>query len=390
MSVDTGGRRAAQALLEAAVRLGPAPDLERLRRRRRRRAGGKAGLAVAAVVVAGALAGRVLPGLERVAPDPPPAAAPATTLTAPGAGGLDRHIRLVVDTGAAERAEVAAGASGVWVLNRRAGQPDELVRVDPDRGQVVARIAVGQSVSGPVVAPDGLVWMTRAGPGSDRPELVVVNPATNRVGVTVPLPGADLGSGGRGLLVTGTEVWVADDAGRLRWAALPITRVEPVPGAADVDRLASAGGWIWAVGGAGARLLRIDQVDGEVVAVVSNPDLRDAAPATAVVGAQQSLWLAGLGGPGARLLRLDPFSGRLQALVRLGAGADGPRPELAAGDRVVAVRVGAELFLVDPATDSVRARVPVGADRGGVAAHAGTVWVTDPARGRLLLVDPGF
>jgi hypothetical protein len=47
-------------------------------------------------------------------------------------------------------------------------------------------------------------------------------------------------------------------------------------------------------------------VDGEVAAVVTNPELRDAAPATAVVGARQSLWLAGLGGPGGRLLLVDP------------------------------------------------------------------------------------
>jgi hypothetical protein len=390
MTVDPGGRRAATALLEAAARLGPAPELERLRRRRRRRAASRVGLAVAAVVVAGALAGRVLPGLERVAPGPAdPSAAPATTLARPAAAGLDPHVREVIDTGPAERAEVAAGASGVWVLNRRAGQPGELVRVDPDRGQVVARIGVGDNVARPFVAPDGLVWLTRAGPRADRPELVAVNPSTNRVAVNVPLPGADLRSGGRALLVTGTELWVADDAGRLWWAALPITRVEPVRGADDAGRLADAGGWVWATSG-GVGLQRVDQVDGEVVATVTGPALRQAAPATAVVGAQESLWLAGRGGPGARLLRLDPFSGQPQALVRLGAGADGPRPELAAGERVLAARVGADLFLVDPATSSVRATVRLGADRGGVAASAGTVWATDPARGRLLRVDPGF
>jgi len=85
MSVDTRGRRAAQALLQAGERLGPPPDLDRLRRRRRRRAAGRVGLAVAAVAAVAALAGQARPGLERAAPDPtPPVAAPATTLARPG------------------------------------------------------------------------------------------------------------------------------------------------------------------------------------------------------------------------------------------------------------------------------------------------------------------
>jgi len=189
MSVDTRGRRAAQALLQAGERLGPPPDLDRLRRRRRRRVAGRVGLAVAAVAAVAALAGQALPRPERTAPDPaPPIAAPATTLARPGGRPLDPHIRQVIDTGKTARSEVAAGPSGVWVLNQLGDPPDELVRVHPASGQVVARIGVGDNAARPVVGPDGLVWMTRAGPRANRAELLMVNPAPTASGSRSPFP----------------------------------------------------------------------------------------------------------------------------------------------------------------------------------------------------------
>ena len=201
----------------------------------------------------------------------------------------------MIDTGKTRRSEVAAGPSGVWVLNQHGGPPDELVRVDPGSGQVVARIGVGHNTARPVVGPDGLVWMTRAGARSDRPELLMVNPATNRVGVTVPLPGADLRDGTRSLLVAWDTVWVVDGRGRLLRVALPVSQAEPVIGAEDVAAVASAGGWVWAAGG--GSLLRIDAVDGHVAARVLSPQVRSGAPVSALVSGQDSLWLGGAAGP---------------------------------------------------------------------------------------------
>jgi hypothetical protein len=45
MTVEGRGRRAAQAVVKAAERLGPAPELGGIRRRMRRRAAIRAGLA---------------------------------------------------------------------------------------------------------------------------------------------------------------------------------------------------------------------------------------------------------------------------------------------------------------------------------------------------------
>jgi hypothetical protein len=389
MSVDTRGRHAAQALRQASERLGPPPDLDWLRRRRRRRAAARGGLAVAAVAAVAALAGQALPRLDRAAPEPaPPVAAPATTLARPGGGPLDPHVRQVIDTGETARSEVAAGPSGVWVLNQRGDPPDELVRVDPGSGRVLARIGVGHNAARPVVGADGLVWLTRAGPRSDRPELLMVNPATDRVGLTVPLPGADLGQGTRGLLVAWDTVWVADGRGRLLRVALPVSQAEPVSGVVDVGWLATAGGWVWATGG--GELLRIDPVDGRLDARIISNHPATGPPAGGLVSGQDSLWLGGTGPSNALLVRLDPGTGQPERVIRVAGSAEQYRPKLAAGQRVVAARVGKDLYLVDPATDSIRATVELGNTLGGVAADADMVWATDPTRGRLLRIDPGF
>jgi hypothetical protein len=345
---------------------------------------------VAAVAAVGVLAGQVLPGLERAAPDPaPPAAAPATTLARPGGRPLDPHVRQLIDTGHAARSEVAAGPSGVWVLNQLGDPPDELVRVHPASGRVVARIGVGDNAARPVVGPDGLVWMTRAGPRANRAELLMVNPATNRVGVTVPLPGADLSRGTRGLLVAWDTVWVVDGRGRLLRVPLPVREAEPVAEAGDVAGVASAGGWVWAA--SGGELLRIDPVDGHVAARVLSPHPATGAPPGALVADQDSLWLGGTSDSGGALLvRLDRGTGQSTAVIELGSMAERSRPQVAAGQGVVATRVGPDLHLVDPATDAVQATVALGDILGGVAADGHTIWATDPTRGCLLRIDPGF
>jgi hypothetical protein len=46
-------------------------------------------------------------------------------------------------------------------------------------------------------------------------------------------------------------------------------------------------------------------------------------------------------------------------------------------------------LLSDPG-GTLRATVPVPEAQGGLAVGPDAVWVADPARGRLLRVDPGF
>ena len=254
MSVDTRGRRAAQGPDPGRPSsAAPCPRLDRLRRRHRppHLPLGRAGLAVAAVVVVGALVAQALPALEPSAPGPvPPAGPPATTRTWPGVPGLDRHVRDAVATGKTQLAEVAAGPSGVWVLNRRRSQPDELVRVDPSTDRVVAGIDAGLGVSLVAVGEDGTVWLYRTGMTLDRPELVRVDPSTNRVADTIALPPGPPGipTGASALLVAGGSVWLGDQQNRLFQVDPASRRVREVTDGGQslaVEHLAFAGGWVW-------------------------------------------------------------------------------------------------------------------------------------------------
>ena len=392
MSVDTRGRRAAQDLIRAAKQRGPVPDLDRLRRRRRHRTLGRAGVAVAAVIVLGALAAQALPTLERGAPGPvPPAGAPATTRAWTGVTGMNPHVRDAVGTGDAFASKVAAGDNLVWVLNRMsAGHQDELVRVDAGTDRVTGTAAVGYNADHPVVADDGSVWLARAGRRLDRPELLRIDPRTLKVAATFPLSAATTPWSVAPMVVAGGAVWVSDSDSRLLrvdQGSGAVGEVRADGGPLPVDHLTVAGGWVW--GTRGLALYRIDPESGRVNLTISSTDLHGMMPANAPVGGAGGLWLEGSTSDGERLVRLDPVSGQLVAFHTLAARSRTTVPAVAAGDRVIAVHHDGRLLLADT-TGSVRVSLNAPIKRGGLAVGAGAVWVTDPTRGRLLRVDPGF
>jgi hypothetical protein len=321
----------------------------------------------------------------------PPAGAPATPRTWPGVPGLDRHVRGAVATGKAKLAEVTAGPSGVWVLNRRYGRPDDLVRVDPATDVVLARLEVGGVVSHLAVGEDGGVWLYCTAMTLNRAELVRVDPSTNRVAATIALPPGPPGipTGASTLLVAGGSVWLADQHNRLFQVDPTSRRVREVTDgghALAIDHLAFADGWVW--GTRGLLLYRIDPRTGTVTMTVNNPDLHNAMPADGLAAGAGQLWLYDLGGAGEQLHKLDPADGRLLGMRQLSSRTD-HTGVLAAGDRVVAVRSGRRLLLSDPG-GTLRATVPIPEAQGGLAVGPDAVWVADPARGRLLRVDPGF
>jgi hypothetical protein len=389
MRIDTRGRDAARALLRTTEGLGPPPDLDRLRRRRRWRSAGRVGLALAAVTVVGVLAGPVLPGPERRTPDPgSPAASPATTRAWPGVPGLDHLVRDAVATGEAAQADVASGPSGIWVLNRQRTGSADLVRVDPATDEVVTRIDAGLGVSHMVVGEDGSVWMFRAGRTVDRPELVRVDPATNRVADAIAIPAGTAPSGANALLAAGGSVWVADQDNRLFRVDPASRRVDEVRGGSEslgADHLAFADGWVWAT--RGLALYRIDPERGAVTGTFREPELQSTMPGTGLAGGPGGLWLLGVGDAGEQLSRIDPVTGRLLAVFRLGSWTDGQLRALAV-DRLVAVRGGSSVLLTDPFAGGTHAIVGLPEARGGLAVGWDAVWVADPARGRLLRIDP--
>jgi hypothetical protein len=376
MSVDSSGRRAAQALLQASERLGPPPDLARLRRRRRRRTAGQAGLVAVAAVLAVAVVWQGLPLAGR----PEPAAGPGDSVAWPGVPDQDRHIRDAVPTGVPYDTEVAAGPDAVWVLNRnRPPKQDLLVRVDPATDRVVARILVGNTASH-VAVGEGSVWVLR--PDPRRVDLVQIDPRRNQVLRTLPVSGTDNpdGSLAQQLVLAGGSAWFVGQPGLVR---VDLRSGVPTTVLSSSDRgplglLGVAGDSVWVT--APASLQRVRVSDNAVLEPTSLGSLGVISVEGLAAGAGTLVAFGyGLG------VRVDPGTGRV-----LGSFPVGKLEQPVAGATDGATVVGRDqtsLYLLDLAGARVRIQVPLPGP-GAVAVGAGAVWVTDEERGRLLRVDP--
>jgi hypothetical protein len=225
---------------------------------------------------------------------------------------------------------VAAGAGAVWASAGR-----ELLRVDPRTAEVVARLAVPTG-SAPVAAPGIAAGVWAVCCGADRtlgpPRLTRVDPSTDRVVASIPLPGpADaVGAGLAG-------VWVRSPGG-------PIWRIDP-----DHNRLA---GTVRVPGGLGTTagsvlvsggMVLVSDPDHGTIQVVDGDRLTEgafeAAGRDVVVDERGVVWAHS----DRRLVGFDPGHTRGRSLDEAG----GPTRALAAGHDALWVGAPAGLFRVD-------------------------------------------
>jgi hypothetical protein len=336
---------------------------------------------------------------------------PPTVAVRPLADLARLHISTPVDPLGAEAFPVAVGHGAVWVVLH-----GDLVRIDPRRNQVTARVRVSlpeQVVD--VLLAGGTVWVaTSAG-------VVGVDPRTGRVLSTVRINGRSSPVAAE----DGSLWWLACEgpaaAGRCRLLrrdppTLAVAAVLPLPEAvvsvpeAVVPGVAVQGGSVWVLSGVGPGLWRL-RVAGGAPARVALPLVSAPAPAramahgTAVASGLGAVWVltdlyaaaAPAGTPiGPALLRIDPTTGTVAAALPL---ADLDRPvALAIGARSVWVQgwqihqdQGATVSLVvervDPATLRVVEAFDTGADADSrMAIGLGALWVTHPSTGDLLHV----
>ena len=377
MTVDTRGRRAAQAVVKAAERLGPAPELGGIRRRMRRRAAIRAGLAGLALILAAAV---LWPRLTP--PGEPESIRPKLVLS--GVPGMDRRVRDAIPTGQTTRTDLAVASDAVWVLNRnRLPAQDLLVRVDPATDRVVARIPVGGNAIR-VTVGEGSVWVLRSSP--ERADLVQVDPARNLVvgARQVWATSNPDGSLAEQLVVAGGSAWFVAQPGLVRYdlranaahTVLAASRYSPLFG------LAAAGDSIW-VGSAGS-VVPVRLSDAAVLAPVNLAAL-GVIPIDGLATGGGELWVLGYD----QAVKVNPQTGRVVSSVELRSGTSADlQPGLVAADStVVAARGRTSLDLLDLAANRALAPVPL-PGAGAIGVGAGAVWVTDNARGRLLRVDP--
>lgn len=141
---------------------------------------------------------------------------------------------------------IAIGEGAVWTENR----DGTLSRIDPATNAVVATIPLpyelGNSASGWIVTANGSVWVSNFGVNT----VTRIDAATNKVVATIPV-----GDAPTGLAVTPGAIWVANHLGRslskINPATNAVTRIPvgdqtgPIDPVRDPQELAVAGGSVW-------------------------------------------------------------------------------------------------------------------------------------------------
>lgn len=194
----------------------------------------------------------------------------------PASGRVLARVRLP-SVNPLSRLAVADGS--VWVTDTDAA----VYRVDLHTGRLAARIDLRMAAVG-VAAGAGSVWVTA--PGQSRGTVFRIDPATNRV-VKRLRTSAGIGP----IAYAGGCLWVVDTSGfargllRIDPAVDRLRRPPPVLGGAIVAPLAGTGRYLW-LAGDGSLFLRYDSRTGKVAAV----RLRGAKRAIAFAVAPRFVW----------------------------------------------------------------------------------------------------
>jgi virginiamycin B lyase len=313
-----------------------------------------------------------------------PSAAPTRAVTASSAQATSRVVRALPLGGKVvaripvppEGGAFTAGEGAVWAMSNATST---LLRIDPERNAVVARIKLAPAED--AAAGHGSVWLTHA----DTDTVARLDPRTNTVSKTIPV-----GSRPAGIAVSEEAVWVANS-----YDPVPtVSRIDPVtnrvvatikvgPARACCSEhmgVLAAGGAVWAAMPQGNLLARIDPATNTVTETVKLPYC----PGAFLDADATGVWSAG--GICADLVaRIDPRTKKVTAKV----GEPHPVGLALAFDRVwVAVLGSGNVDQIDPNTGRLVARLPVGGILVRLVVGFGSVWVNDD-EGRVLRIRPG-
>jgi YVTN family beta-propeller protein len=331
-------------------------------RRRRRRAL----LAVAVLIVAGAIAGSVV-ALTAGSDTPKPVAVAANSVAVidPDAN------RVVADVPVGTNPSVAVGAGGVWTANTADGT---LSRIDP-KTYVAKTHAFASSVSG-IAFGFGSVWAANPVSGT----VVPINPTFASAGkpirVSSPLRNGSGGfSGAPGAIAIGFgSIWVSVEP-----PISELIRVDPATGAklatfedvyndAAVDsagEVAVGPGGVWAASPGNYTMLSIDPTANLVV-----DRIRISSGAGAIAGVEDATWVTV---PRDNTIWRIGLEGTITATTAVGTRPTG----IAVGEGAVWVAnsLDGTVSRIDPKTNQVVATIKIGHSPASVAVGYGRVWV---------------
>lgn len=269
---------------------------------------------------------------------------------------------------------VAIDPTGVWVTN---AFDQSLSRIDPLTNSVLSVVAVnvpGNAVPVAVASGFGSLWVSFE--SFDASFTTEVAGAVQRLDPTSGTPlGAPIPVGRQPMVIIASAeaVWVSNLADGT------VSRIDPVLGTVSatipvVGRpfgLAHGFGSIWVANEADGKVSRIDPTTNQVVATI--PTQLYAAEGVAV-GAG-SVWVSNFGEtdkPNGTVSRIDPLTNQVVAAIPVGTN---PGFVAFGGGYAWIAMVGEpSVVQIDPARNTIKTRLDVGAESWGIAAGEHTVW----------------
>jgi streptogramin lyase len=266
---------------------------------------------------------------------------------------------------------MAVGEGAVWALSN---PTSTLLRIDPARNKVVARIPMAEGDD--AAAGDGAVWITHPGENT----VSRVDPRTNAVS-TIRVPDRP-----SGIAVTPGAVWVAEPDGPA------VSRIDPSTNRVVATKLVApdllfaehmsvgaSGVAVWVAVPFGKRLVRVDARTNRVTTTVG----LDFFPCGQVAVVGRFVWAAG--------------SDCTNVVERVDPRAKGKATELTEPHAVGVVRGFGSVWVaalrtgnverIDPRSARVVARIHVGGYPVLLGVGFGSVWVIDD-KGRVIRVEP--
>jgi virginiamycin B lyase len=271
---------------------------------------------------------------------------------------------------------LAIGFGSVWVT---VAKNNELVRVDPVRNVVQARVPVDKEPCYGIGIGMDRVWVLNC----QGKTLTRINPKTNVVDLRMPV---NIDAGGEGsIAVDERYVWFASNADG---HSSTLEQVEVKTGhklkgiavGKETGVVKLAFGSVWAISSGEGNVYRIDPAKRKVTAMITVAQ----GPRFTTEGAG-SLWV--LSQSDGSVSRIDPTSNQVAAVIPVHVPGKGG--EICFGGGFIWVTMdGNPVTRIDPATNKVVDQYGNYPKADGIRYGFGSVWVTDHGKGELWRIDP--
>jgi len=272
---------------------------------------------------------------------------------------------------------LAVGFGSVWVT---VAKSNEVVRVDPVRNVVQARIAVDKEPCYGIGIGVDKVWVLNC----QSKTLTRINPKTNAVDMRVPVKIDDGGEGS--IAVDDRYVWYASNEDG---NASTLSQVEVKTGrklrvvrvGKDTAVVKLAFGSVWAISSGEGNVYRVNPATKKVTAMITVAE----GPRFTTDGAG-SLWV--LTQSDGNVSRIDPATNKVVAVVPVHVPGKGG--EICYGGGLIWVTMdGTPVTRIDPATNKVIDQYGNYPKADAIRYGFGSVWVSDHGKGELWRIDPG-